>query len=66
MFRYLFTVLLLTFTVNAQQSTPLEGKAINGIIELLTLYSDEEMKEAIKIKTDNIQMSNFKAVLSAA
>lgn len=32
MFRYLFTVLLLTFTVNAQQSTPLEGKAINGII----------------------------------
>ncbi|MCZ7609094.1 MAG: TonB-dependent receptor family protein [Ignavibacterium sp.] len=32
MFRYLFTVLLLAFTVNAQQSTPLEGKTINGII----------------------------------
>lgn len=43
-----------------------EAKAINGIIELLTLYSDEELKESIKIKTDNIEMSNFKAVLSAA
>ncbi len=48
----------------ANQET--EAKAVNGIIELLTLYSDEEIKESIKIKTDNIQMSNFKAVLSAA
>jgi hypothetical protein len=44
-----------------------QAMAINGIIKLLTLYSDNKTNDIIDAETTNIiNMANFKAILTAA